>query len=79
MLTFNGTDILMYQNSSLITTVNFPGDIRTDVTTPLMIGGAWAPGEFFTGRISTTHLYNRALSAAEVAQNFEALRGRYGV
>jgi hypothetical protein len=33
----------------------------------------------FPGRVSTTQMYNRALSANEVTQNFNALRGRYGV
>jgi hypothetical protein len=34
----------------------------------------------FTGRISNFHVYgNKALSAAEIAQNFNALRGRYGI
>lgn len=33
----------------------------------------------FTGRISGVQLYNRTLSAAEIATNFELLRGRYGV
>ena len=36
-------------------------------------------GRYFVGKISTVKLYNRALSAAEVAQNFNALRGRYGI
>jgi hypothetical protein len=30
-------------------------------------------------KISHIHFYNKALSAAEVAQNFNALRGRYGI
>jgi hypothetical protein len=77
-LVFNGTDILMYQNNSLITTVNFPGDIRTDTATPLYLGGYWS-GEFLNGRISNAQLYNRALSTAELTQNFNALRGRYGI
>jgi len=33
----------------------------------------------FQGNIPTTKLYNRALTAAEVQQNFEASRGRYGI
>ena len=33
----------------------------------------------FTGNISVAQMYNRALSAAEVSQNFNALRGRYGI
>jgi len=31
------------------------------------------------GKIGSVKIYNRALSAAEVVQNFEASRGRYGV
>ena len=34
---------------------------------------------FANGNIGNCKIYNRALSAAEITQNFEALRGRYGV
>jgi hypothetical protein len=34
---------------------------------------------YFTGNLAIAQLYNRALSAAEIQQNFEAIRGRYGV
>jgi hypothetical protein len=34
---------------------------------------------FFKGRIPTLTIHNRALSAAEVQQNFNALRSRYGI
>lgn len=34
----------------------------------------YAPGD-----VSVTNVYNRALSATEVVQNFNALRGRYGI
>jgi hypothetical protein len=33
----------------------------------------------FPGPIPTVSIYNRALSATEVAQNFNALRGRFGI
>jgi hypothetical protein len=36
-------------------------------------------GRFWPGRISGVQFYNRVLSAQEVLQNFNALRGRYGV
>jgi hypothetical protein len=36
-------------------------------------------GTYFNGNIYTTQVYNRALSVAEVLQNFNALRGRYGI
>ena len=31
------------------------------------------------GNISNVQIYNRALSASEIQQNFQALRGRYGI
>jgi hypothetical protein len=31
------------------------------------------------GSISSVHIYNRALSASEILQNFNATRGRYGI
>jgi len=34
---------------------------------------------YFQGNIYTTYIYNRALSAAEVAQNFNAQRNRFGL
>jgi hypothetical protein len=38
----------------------------------------WADA-LFNGFIPLTQIYNRALTAAEIQQNFNALRGRYGV
>jgi hypothetical protein len=37
---------------------------------------AWYP---FKGRVSNVKVYNRTLSLAEIQQNFNAVRGRYGV
>ena len=34
---------------------------------------------FFNGRIATAMIYDRALSAGEITQNFNALRSRYGL
>jgi Concanavalin A-like lectin/glucanases superfamily len=36
-------------------------------------------GNNFGGNISVVMAYNRALTAAEVSQNYNALRGRYGI
>ena len=35
--------------------------------------------DFFKGKVSNIQIYNRALTASEVAQNFNALRGRFGL
>jgi hypothetical protein len=36
-------------------------------------------GRFFNGYLGAVKIYNRALSTNEIAQNFNALRGRYGL
>lgn len=36
-------------------------------------------GYFFSGKIYSAKLYNRALSASEVLQNYNALKGRFGL
>ena len=43
------------------------------------IGQNYNPPVFMIGKIYAQQVYNRALSAAEVQQNFNALRGRYGI
>ena len=39
--------------------------------------GAYSSGNNFTGRISNIQVYNRALSATEILQNYNATKGRY--
>jgi hypothetical protein len=46
--------------------------------------GAWggttdARGYYYNGNLAICRVYNRALSAAEITQNFDALKGRYGL
>jgi hypothetical protein len=45
----------------------------------LFIGSDAGNGRFFNGRISMLQLYNRALTAAEILQNYDATKGRYGL
>jgi hypothetical protein len=42
-------------------------------------GGVPSQSQNFGGNISQVTVYNRVLSAAEVSQNYNALRGRYGL
>jgi len=44
-----------------------------------MLLGARFSAEYFNGVIATGQIYNRALSAAEVQQNYNALKGRFGL
>jgi hypothetical protein len=42
--------------------------------------GAWSqPTHAVTGDMSMFRFYSRQLSAAEITQNFNAIRGRYGI
>lgn len=76
--THSGTERKMYVNGDLIYT-NSNTVTTQNLTEPIGIGG-YATGQFATvGAIPTYILYNRVLQASEVKQNFEALRGRYGV
>ena len=43
------------------------------------IGSNNTNGEYWNGSIGEVQIYNRTLSAAEVLQNFNATRGKYGV
>jgi len=53
---------------------------NVNVTTNNVILGAWQSGSRpLTGNIAQASIYNRALTADEISQNFNATRGRYGV
>ena len=41
--------------------------------------GAYGAGNYYTGRISNVQIYNRALTAAEIVQNYNATKKRYGL
>ena len=68
-----------YSNGSLIVSAADAGNIGS-WGTALTIGNYGGGGSYcHQGKISNFKIYNRALSAAEVSQNFNALRGRYGI
>jgi hypothetical protein len=45
----------------------------------LEIGRDSTLNRFMSGNVSITALYNRALTPEEIRQNFESMRGRYGI
>jgi len=56
-------------------TVNHSSSLLNDIK----IAQDDAGGRFFNGNIAISQLYNTALSAAEVSQNFQVDRARFGV
>ena len=75
----SNTDVLIYKDGSLLTSTTLTENVTAKLSMPLNIGaygGGLSPA---TGSIAEASIYNRALSAAEVLQNYNALRWRYGV
>jgi hypothetical protein len=55
-----------------------PYGVLTNTTTNITIGNGYT-GTPWVGRIAIVQAYNRALTAAEVSQNYNALKGRFGL
>jgi hypothetical protein len=76
---FNGSTMSYYVNGVAAGTsaLTWPETTAHNV----FVGSWYSPNTSydFNGTIANAQLYNRGLSAAEVRQNFSALRGRYGV
>ena len=69
----------LYINGVLITSATDATNYSVSPTTSY-IGCRFSINEFATANFSKVSVYNgKALSAAEVSQNFNALRGRYGI
>jgi hypothetical protein len=77
--TFTFPTITSYMNG-IVKNSYSSSSINTGVTNTLSISqGVYNAYYYFNGSISNVRIYNRALSAAEIKQKFEATRGRYGV
>lgn len=69
----------LYLNGVLQTTTNMATP-QTGAMTSAAPGIVRNPaGGLYTGKLAQLSVYNRALSATEITQNFNALRGRYGI
>ena len=77
--TYNGSNLRLYVNGSLHTTGgNISGNLlSTGYTLNLMKADAGFPAVYGKGNLSQFLLYNRALSATEIFQNYHATKGRY--
>jgi hypothetical protein len=81
--TYDGSDVKLYVNDVVEGTLNYSGTSASGGT-DVRIARRWdssptSSGNYIDGAIPIVRIYNRALSAAEVSQNFSFQRGRFGV
>jgi len=72
----NGTNFTYYLNN-ISAAVSSSSATQTSV--PFFIGGDNTAAEYFVGSVAITQVYDRALSVTEIAQNYNALKSRFGL
>ena len=75
---FDGTNKTIWKNANIIATQSATTLNSTSNTEQLRIGEG-NNGEQFGGNIAQVSIYNRALTASEIQQNFNATRSRFGI
>ena len=75
---YDGANFRLYINGvNQVTTANT--GTPTANTGGIRLMRRWDSDEYWSGNLSIVKIYNRALSATEIKQNFEATRDRYGI
>jgi len=74
-----GTKRIYVNGTQIAISTGLTGTIPINTTGLFM--GAYGPGAsyFLDGKIAATRVYNKALTAAEVTQNFNAQKSRFGL
>jgi hypothetical protein len=82
---YESTQYQIYVNSVLNTSTSSPSGVGL-LTNPnrLLIGagsgeGIVNPFDFLNGNVSIVQIYNRTLSTSEITQNYNSLKGRFGL
>ena len=75
--TYDGTNIFLYVNGVLVAQQAQTGNIGTAGIA--RISGYDTGTEIWNGNVAQTLIYNRALSASEISQNFNATRARFAI
>jgi hypothetical protein len=81
-VSYDGSIIKLYENGDLKNSLTYTGGLINAQSSTLWLGGLVGPGgpPFYTGcNMSQVSIYNRALSATEVKQNYNFAKSRYGL
>ncbi len=72
----SGSSASLYINGELFSTISTILNLSTN---PIGSIGNWSVGNYWAGRLNLPMFYNKTLSQQEIRQNFNAIRGRYGI
>jgi hypothetical protein len=75
--TYNGSFVTGYRNAATPLSSSLSGNLYT-TTAPITLSND-RYGNIAASNIASFKIYNRALNASEVLQNYNALKGRYGL
>lgn len=79
--TYDGSVVRQYTNGTLADSLNYVGTPASGGQ--IRINRRWddvvSSGNLFDTNIAAVRIYNRALSASEIQQNFNAIRGRFSI
>jgi hypothetical protein len=78
---------VVYVNNTSTGSIYIDGKVEITGSSTVVSGNYFAPnnigrgylGQYFSGSVGNVKMYSNVLTAAEVAQNFNALRGRYEI
>ena len=76
----NAKTLRTFINGSLVNTITYTGTPRWGLAAGFLIGRGFYGGTLnYSGKVSFVRFYNRTLTDSELLQNFNALRGRFGL
>jgi hypothetical protein len=74
----SGSTLTFYINGNAYDSISIGSAGMSGTASSLTVGNG-PDNAYLNGRISAVSVYNRPLSSIEMAKNFNALRGRYGL
>ena len=76
--TYTGSSLIAYKNGVSFSTISASGNVSV-TSNSVIIGKNLVGSEFLSGNVAIVFIYNRALSALEIMQNFQATKTRFGL
>lgn len=76
--TYDGSQMKLYKNGKYLTAANLSGDVNP-VESTMRIGSNGRTSQPWAGHIANVHIYNSALTNDQVLQNYNTLKGRFGL